>query len=1032
MSNTAPSAIPRQRRTLVSLGVLTMLAMLQANAHAQQSAAQADQAAPSTEASQADQARQVNDAPPPQQAPQQQPQHLAQAGNQPENVVNVTGFRASLNSALNTKKNSDGIVDVIKAEDIAKFPDANLAESLQRVPGVALARGDGGEGKQITVRGLNAGFTRVRINGIEGVAATGASDINGSTNRGRGFDFSVFASELFNSLEVRKTSEAAIEEGSLGATVDLRTARPFDFKGRTFSMGGQAMRNSLTEKTQPRVTALYSDRWDTAYGKVGVLLSGAFSKRRATEEGYEAVEILSASNDGGFCSPVGAARQNPASDPIKGITPTMCGTGMPRATDPAAYNAVMGRTDNFGGTVASPAAGSGAFHPRIPRFRRSQTDYERTGITNSWQWRNADSELNLDLMYGKFANERYDNYISAVSFGRNLGSNGKPQTSIVDAHFDDNGSWDYGKFNGVDVRSEGLLDVYTTKFRQHVLSGSHRFSDRVKLDFMTGTSNSGLNEPMRATVQFDAPNVNSFSWDFRNNRNVPALNFGMDVSNPNNFQFNTQDAAGNVRGMFVGRYLDTTNKLETHAANLHWELTDNLKAHFGISKRKNTWTNYEIGNSANGLALPAGVTMADISRQIGGFGAGLGGSGVPSSWAAVDLNKFLGVYNIECHCAAVPGSEFNVLAQTNRGVEEKIDALYGMVDFNYDLWNITWRGNVGVRGADTKARSTALINVQGQLQPNTGTKKYRDWLPALNLTAQLPKDVFLRFSAGKTLSRPEYTDLAPNATVSPIAQSVSIGNPNLDPIRANTYDLQAEWYYAKNAMVSLGHFRKDIKSFIQSVNERVPYNTLGLPNELLILNGCSLTGAPICQTLPTTEVNVSRKVNTAGGPLKGYEFNLQTPFSFLPGLWSNFGLLANATRVKSRITYITRVDNPATPANEQLTQVADFTGLSPRTHNLTLYYEDAKFSARVSSAHRSKYILAVLGDVNGHDYTIVDGSTNIDMSLSYNLTPALRVSLEGQNLTDTPLRYGRDTQRNDTLLYVHSGRSFVVGLNYKY
>ena len=146
----------------------------------------------------------------------------AAAAAQPaDSVVVVTGFRASLNSALNTKRASDGIIDVIKAEDIAKFPDANLAESLQRVPGVSLTRGDGGEGKQITVRGLNAGFTRVRINGIEGVTATGASDINGSTNRGRGFDFSVFASELFNSLEVRKTSEASVEEGSLGATVDL-------------------------------------------------------------------------------------------------------------------------------------------------------------------------------------------------------------------------------------------------------------------------------------------------------------------------------------------------------------------------------------------------------------------------------------------------------------------------------------------------------------------------------------------------------------------------------------------------------------------------------------------------------------------------------------------------------------------------------------------------------------------------------------------------------------------------------------------
>jgi TonB-dependent receptor len=984
------------RPSLISLGVFAMLASLDATA--QQAAADA----------------------------------AAQPAGDPATTVVVTGFRASLNSALNVKKNSDGIVDVIKAEDIAKFPDANLAESLQRVPGVALARGDGGEGKQITVRGLNAGFTRVRINGIEGVAATGASDINGSTNRSRGFDFSVFASELFNSLEVRKTSQADIEEGSLGATVDLRTARPFDFKGRQISLGVQEMHNSLTGKTQPRVTGLVSNRWDTQYGKFGALLSGAFQKRRATEEGYEAVELLNGSNDGGFCSPVGVTPQVPATNNALGINAANCGLNQPRTSDPAAYASVMSRLDNYGGTVANPAAGSGAFHPRIPRYRRSQTDYERTGITNSYQWRNADTELNLDLMYGKFANKRYDNYIEMISFGRNLGSAGKPQTSILETHFDQNGSWDYGKFNGVDIRSEGLLDVYTTKFRQHVLSGTHKFSDTVKADFMAGNSNSNLNEPMRSTVQFDAPNVNGVSFDFRNNRNIPALNFGIDVTNPANFQWAPPDSAGNIRGLFVGRYLDTTNKLQTQAGNVHWELNDNLTAHFGVSARKNVWTNYEVGNSANAVGLPAGTTVADVSRQITGFGSGLGGTGVPSSWMAVDLNKFLNKVNIECHCDAVPGSQYNYLNQTNRRVLEEINAVSAMLDFNYDYAGITWRGNVGVRGADTKASSTAYNNVQGTLVPTTGVKKYRDWLPAFNLTAQLPHDVYLRASAGKTLSRPEYTDLAPNATVSPISQSVSIGNPNLDPIRATTYDLQAEWYFAKNAMVSLGHFHKNIKSFIQSVNERAPYSTLGLPNELLILNGCSLTGTPICQTLPSTEVTIARKVNTAGGPLNGFEFNLQAPFSFLPGIWSNFGFLANATAVKSKITYITRVDNPTTPANELLTQVADFTGLSPRTHNLTLYYEDAKFSARVSAAHRSKYILAVLGDVAGHDYTMVDGSTNIDMSLSYNITPELRISLEGQNLKDTPLRYGRDTQRNDTLLYVHSGRTYVMGLTYKF
>jgi TonB-dependent receptor len=291
----------------------------------------------------------------------------------------------------------------------------------------------------------------------------------------------------------------------------------------------------------------------------------------------------------------------------------------------------------------------------------------------------------------------------------------------------------------------------------------------------------------------------------------------------------------------------------------------------------------------------------------------------------------------------------------------------------------------------------------------------------------------LRFSAGKTLSRPEYTDLAPTATLTTQSQSVSIGNPNLDPIRARTYDLQAEWYYAKNALLSVGYFRKEINTFIQGVSERAPFSSLGLPDSVLIGGGCSITGGtPACPTLPDTVVTVARKVNTPGGPLNGFEVNLQAPFSFLPGVWSNFGLLANYTHVDSKITYVTRVDNPNTPANELLSKTANFTGLSPNAHNITLFYEDPKFSARVSAAHRSSYLLNVLGDVAGHDFTVVDGSTTVDFSLSYNITPKLRVSLEGQNLTDTPLRYGRDLQRNDTLLYVHSGRTFVVGLTYKY
>ncbi|MCA3695159.1 TonB-dependent receptor plug domain-containing protein, partial [Aquidulcibacter sp.] len=198
-------------------------------------------------------------------------------------VIIVRGsFRESLRSAIATKRAEIDIVDSIKAEDIGKFPDNNLAESLQRIPGVAIDR-EGGEGKTITVRGLGPDFTRVRLNGLEAISTTGGKDKDGGANRGRGFDFNVFASELFNSLTVRKSTSAEIEEGSLGATVDLRTARPFDYKGFTMAGSVQAGYNDLSEDVGKRGTFMVSNRW--ADGKLGALFSVAYSTKQNFEEG---------------------------------------------------------------------------------------------------------------------------------------------------------------------------------------------------------------------------------------------------------------------------------------------------------------------------------------------------------------------------------------------------------------------------------------------------------------------------------------------------------------------------------------------------------------------------------------------------------------------------------------------------------------------------------------------------------------------------------------------------------------------------
>ena len=206
-------------------------------------------------------------------------------------TVIFTGFRASLESAINKKREDNGIVDVVKAEDIAKFPDSNLAESLQRIPGVVIAR-DAGEGRNITMRGLGSQFTRVRINGLEALATTGGTDSSGGNNRGRGFDFNVFASELFNSITVRKSSSADVDDGSLGATVDLQSGRPFDYKGATAVFSARERYNDLSGKVDPRAAFLLSNTWRDS--KFGALISGAYSTRRVLEEGFSRIALLAA------------------------------------------------------------------------------------------------------------------------------------------------------------------------------------------------------------------------------------------------------------------------------------------------------------------------------------------------------------------------------------------------------------------------------------------------------------------------------------------------------------------------------------------------------------------------------------------------------------------------------------------------------------------------------------------------------------------------------------------------------------------
>lgn len=927
-----------------------------------------------------------------------------------EEVI-VTGYRASLSNALEVKKAEVGVVDAILAEDIADFPDSNLAESLQRVPGVALARGDGGEGRQISVRGLGSGFTRVRINGIEAISTSGGSDISGGAQRGRGVDFSVFASELFNSLQVRKTSSADVEEGSLGATVDLQSARPFDYDGTTFALSAQGSYNDLREEMSPRFAGLASTKlFDDRFG---VLASLAYSEREVSEEGYTAVNVLRASDDAGFCTPVGYPVQAPATNPGKGTDALNCATGVPRTSNTAAYNEVFSNVSGLPGS----AAGSGAFHPRLPRYLRSATSYERLGATVSLQFLPTDrTELALDAMYGKFDVERFDNYIAGLSFGRNVNNNGKPHTSIVEAEVDANGTWNYGLFNGVDVRSEGLYDQFDTDFQQYVLSGKHSFTDRLRMDALVGRSTSELSNPVRTTINLDAVNVNGFSFDFRGSNDLPLIDYGIDVNDPSSFRFAAPLADGTVLGQIVGRDLSVDYQFDTAELNVAFDVKDNLTVKVGGQVRDNTMEFHERSFGGS-IDLPAGTQLSSLTRSISGFGDGLDlPGGAPTSWVAADLAKFQQVLPIYSNQGI-----FAYGADNPREVVEKPTTVFGMLEFSFDAFGLPLRGNAGVRYVQTKLDTSGIVGTQYITVEND----YNDTLPAFNLAANVTDNVIVRLAAAKVMSRPDYTAITPGGSINTTTRTINSGNPTLAPIRAKTVDLQAEWYFAEDSLLSLGLFYKDIDSYIQGVRTVQPFNTTGLPESVLITSGCSFTAPPFCPALPTDDFTVTRVVNTPGGPLEGLEFNYQQAFSFLPGLLSNTGLLFNYTYVTSEIEY--------TVGNSFGASVKDdLVGLSRNAFNATVYYDDQRLSARVSAAYRDKYLQAVPAGGPESDVQGVDPNLFVDASVSYNVSSGFRLTLEMLNLTDEFNRYFIDSTRDDTLYYSHSGRTFTFGASYKF
>jgi len=698
-------------------------------------------------------------------------------------TVTVTGYRASVEKALDIKRSESGVVDAIVAEDIGKFPDLNLAESLQRVPGVVITR-EAGEGRNISVRGLGPDFTRVRINGMEALTTVGAGDQSGGTNRGRGFDFNVFASDLFSQLIVRKTASADVEEGSLGATVDLRTARPFDYDGYTFAASGQASYNAMAEKADPRVAALISNTW--ADGTFGGLLSVAYSERQALEEG---------SNTGRW-----------ANGPSNG---------------------------NFSATSPFAAARSAnVYHPRFPRYVQMEHEQKRLGVTGTLQWKPTDAtEISLDALYSKIDAERDEHYIEAISFSRGTSSTprlvGKPNMIVKDGVIENN-ALVYGEFDNVDIRTENRHDEWSTEFKQIALNGQHRFGDDFTLSGKVGISRSKHENPIQTTIIMDKYDVDGYSYDYRGNSRFPKLNYGIDPTNPAGWEL----AEIRLRPQYVD------NDFDTGQVDFNWNISPGFRLKGGILAKNYTFSTVEL-RRASELAVPnfpngTKIVPVDMTEQAGLKGI----TGTPDQWVVPNLDAIADQFDIYSNSGI-----FAVAPRANnvRSVDEEDRGGYLMGEFSTDLGSIPFSGNFGVRYVKTKQSSTGLSTLATGTVSTTVDRSYDDTLPSFNVVAEVAPDFLIRLGAAKVMSRPGLGSLTPGATVAVAggARTISSGNPNLDPIRATNVDLGFEWYFSEGAMAGIGLFYKDIESFVQTTREVAPYSASGLPAELLIGTGAS-------------------------------------------------------------------------------------------------------------------------------------------------------------------------------------------------
>lgn len=937
-------------------------------------------------------------------------------------TVVVTGIRSSLDSAMNLKRDSQGVVDGINAEEIGKFPDTNLAESLQRISGVSIDRSIG-EGSKVTVRGVGPDFNMVLLNGRQ-MPASSLADTGPSNSRA--FDFANLASEAIAGIEVYKTSRASTPAGGIGATINIKTARPLGspavanigFKEVFDTSNGNLPGHLQGKSATPEISGIYSDTF--ADGKFGIAISASHQERSL---GYNQAGV------------------------------------------PNGWRAVNPNSNDWGSVANSQRPAPDVLYstPQNPNYSMTSVQRQRDNGQLTLQYApSSDIKATLDYTYSqnKLQSRRND-----LGVWMNFGGDVTKAT------------WTNGLVAGPNIYTEaygnpGDVAMGAAEFATRNENKSLGFnvewkvSDRLKfeVDAHRSTAESSPDSPYGSSAvlggaQFTRTGVSvDFSKDF------PAISISGGDVDPSKMMV----TGSSFRNSYM---LAQIEQLQVKGS---FKIDEDSGLNFGLSSTKadnrSAYANVDNGawgGQGNESNYADSSWRKDTLRQ---YFSKISGSDNPALYNQILFGDFASLRAQAITQSGHP--EWYVAPSTyttDRRVTEKSTS--GYVQYNRD-WDSAMpiHTAIGLRYEKTDVVSSALVPTatgiiwgsNNEYTVTFGTPgfttlegSYSYLLPSLDFDIDLSKDLKFRASYGETIGRPGWGDIQGGQTLDGLARvnggTGGQGNPALKPLKSKNIDFSLEWYYAKGSFASIGYFRKDIENYIgNSQTTATPFNLHTPANGLFwneaVAKGCAATDITCIRNYifknkngqagvvrgpddangnqtgtiagqagdPIATFLINTPSNQKSDTLNGWELNLQHMFGA-----SGFGVSTNYTKVSSGLKF----DNRVTAEQFALLGVGD-------SANLVGFYENDKWSVRAAYNWRGEF-LSSLFDGSGANPMYTEAYGQLDFNVGYKWDKHLSLQFEAINLNDGIQRlHGRSSTQVDFV--TQTGPRYMVGARYKF